>query len=314
MKHPSTPAAGLTSGEKVLLADFTSYLRHERALASTTVENYLNQVRPFVSWYAATRARPLEALTIQDVTEFLTWRAQTCSAGSIMVAATGVRALLRWMFLAGVLEQQLASAVGPVRYNAHAKEPKSLTAVEVAVLLATPMSTRDRAVVVLLARLGLRSREVAGLKLDDVDWRGGQVMITGKGNDRQLMPLPAEVGQDVAAYLRDGRDRSSLHREVFLTTMPPFLPLSRDGVSCIVTRAARRAGLPGRVGAHRLRHSAATAVLAGGGTLGEAGQLLRHRCPAATSIYAKVTPELLVELVRPWPSPTTTTDLKMVPR
>ena len=187
-----------------------------------------------------------------------------------------------------------------------------MTCAEVAVLLATPMSTRDRAVVLLLARLGLRSREVAELRLEDVDWRGGQVMVTGKGNDRQLMPLPAEVGEGLADYLRHGRDRSSLHREVFLFARPPYLPLNRDGVSCIVARVARRAGLPGRVGAHRLRHSVATAVLAGGGTLAEAGQLLRHRCAAATSIYAKVAPEMLVELVRPWPTPTGTTDLRMV--
>lgn len=297
------PAAGRASVEtEGLLADFTDYLCHERALAPTTVTNYLNQVRPFAVWYAAARTTPLTTLRIQDVNDFLRWRARSCSTGSIMVAATALRALLRWMFLTGLVDQQLASAVGPVRYLAHSGLPKALGAAQVAALLECEMSQRDRAVVLVLARLGLRSREVAELRLEDIDWRAGEVLVPGKGNDQQLMPLPAEVGHAVAAYLRQGRDQSSSHRELFLGSRPVQLPLSRTGVSCIVTRLARRAGLTGRVGAHRLRHSAATAVLAGGGTLTEAGQLLRHRSTAATSIYAKVTPEGLVTLVRPWPA------------
>lgn len=302
MNDPSIALSGSLPGEiEAVLADFTSYLRQERALASTTIENYLNQVRPFVTWYTAHRSTPLTTLTIHDVNEFLTWRAQTCSAGSIMVAATGLRTLLRWMFLDGLLDQQLAPAIGPVRYSAHAGIPKALAAAEMATLLAADMSLRDRAVVLVLARLGLRSREVAELTLDAINWRAGGVMITGKGGDHQLMPLPVEVGQAVAGYLRHERRRGIMHREVFLTARPPCRPLDRAGVSSIVARLARRAGLTGRVGAHRLRHSAATAVLAGGGTLAEAGQLLRHRSVAATTIYAKVAHEVLAELVRPWP-------------
>lgn len=303
MNDMPAKVSGPKSGEgEVLLADFTLYLLHERALASTTVENYLNQVRPFLTWYAASRTTSLTMLKIGDVSDFLTWRAQACSAGSIMVAATGLRTLLRWMFLTGLVDQQLAPAIGPVRYSAHAGIPKSLAAAEIATLIATDMSARDRAVVLVLTRLGLRSREVAELRLDDIDWRVGRLTITGKGNDRQLMPLPADVGKAVADYLRHERRHGVAEREVFLSTRSPFPPLDRMGVSSIVTRLARRAGLDGRVGAHRLRHSAATAVLAGGGTLAEAGQLLRHRSLIATSIYAKVAPEILVDLVRPWPA------------
>ncbi len=292
-----------TPEDRALLADFTVYLRDERALASTTVENYLNQVCPFLAWYAGCRSRPLTAVRIQDVEKFLRWRAQTCSAGSIMVAATALRALLRWMFLTGLVDQELASAVGPVRYSAYAGAPKSLSAAEVALLLAAPMSTRDRAVLFLLARLALRSREVAELRLEDIDWRAGQLLVTGKGDDHQVMPLPAEVGQHLVVYLR-GRDRPSQYRQLFLSTKVPYLPLGRNGISGIVTRLARRAGLQGQVGAHRLRHSAATSVLAGGGTLAEAGQLMRHRSIATTSIYARVAPEVLAQLVRPWPPST----------
>lgn len=302
MNDVPTTVCGFASAEiEALLTGFTDYLSRERGLASTTVENYVNQVHPFLTWYAAHRTSSLRALRIGDITEFLTWRAKTCSPGSIMVAATGVRALMRWMFLEGFVDQQLAPAIGPVRYHAHAGMPKGLAADQIAALMAADMSIRDRAVVLLLARLGLRSREVAILRLDDVDWRAGQLMITGKGNDRQRMPLPVEIGQAIADYLRQERRQDVMHREVFLTKEPACGPLGRRAVSEIVTRLAHRAGLQGRVGAHRLRHSAATAVLAGGGTLTEAGQLLRHRSPASTAIYAKVAEGVLAQLVRPWP-------------
>lgn len=305
MDDPCTAGSSGLPGElNDLLEDFTGYLRRERSLAPTTVENYLNQVRPFAAWCAQHRQTTLVALTIRDVNRFLVWRAGSCSAGSLTVAATALRALLRWMFLDGRLDQQLAEGIGPVRYPALACVPKALSAVDLASMLAVDMSARDRALVLLLARLGLRSREAAGLLLDDVDWRAGTVRVTGKGDDHQLMPLPAEVGEALAAYLRDHRREGSGDRHVFLGVTAPYRPLDRCGVSSVVTRLARRAGIVGRVGAHRLRHGAATAVLAGGGTLTEAGQLLRHRSSGATAIYAKVDNDALARIVRPWPATT----------
>jgi len=297
-------SSGLPGELGDLLDDFTGYLRRERSLASTTVENYLNQVRPFVVWYSQRRQVTLVGLTIRDVNGFLMWRSGTCSAGSLTVAATALRAFVRWMFLDGRLDRQLAEGIGPVRYPALAGVPKALSAADLASMLAVDMSARDRAVVLLLARLGLRSQEAAGLLLDDVDWRTGTVRVTGKGDDHQLMPLPAEVGEALATYLRDQRCAGSVYRQVFLGVTAPYRPLHRCGVSCVVTRLARRAGVDGRVGAHRLRHGAATAVLAGGGTLAEAGQLLRHRSSGATAIYAKVDNAALAQLVRPWPATT----------
>jgi integrase/recombinase XerD len=285
-----------------LLEEFAGYLRGERSLAATTVENYLNQVRPFLSWYAQRRQIPLaEGLRARDVNGFLAWRSGRCSAGSLMVAVTALRAWLRWMFLDGRLDRQLADGIGPVRYPTLAGVPKALPAADVASILALEMSARDRALVLVLARLGLRSREAAGLLLDDVDWRAGTIRVTGKGDDRQLMPLPAEVGEALATYLRDHR-RGGSDRHVFLGAIAPYRPLGRSGVSSVVTRLAQRAGIDGRVGAHRLRHGAATAVLAGGGTLAEAGQLLRHRSSGATAIYAKVDHDALAALVQPWPT------------
>ena len=294
--------SGLSGELDDLLEDFTGYLRRERSLAATTVENYLNQVRPFATWYSQHHQPSLAGLTVRDVNQFLSWRSGRCSPGSLMVAATALRALLRWMFLDGRLDRRLAEGIGPVLYPTLAGVPKALPAADLASMLALDMSARDRALVLLLARLGLRSREAAGLLLDDVDWRAGAIRVTGKGNDHQLMPLPAEVGEALAAYLRDQRCGGTADRHVFLTATAPHRPLDRAGVSSVVTRLARRAGIDGRVGAHRLRHGAATAVLAGGGTLTEAGQLLRHRSSAATAIYAKVDNDALVALVRSWPT------------
>lgn len=163
-----------------LVEDFTGYLCGERSLASTTVENYLNQVRPFVVWCSRHRQSPLAELTIREVNRFLVWRSGTCSAGSLAVAATALRALLRWMFLDGRLGRQLAEGIGPVRYPALGGVPKALSAADLASMLAVDMSARDRALVLVVARLGLRSREVAGLLLEDVDWRAGTVRVTGK--------------------------------------------------------------------------------------------------------------------------------------
>jgi site-specific recombinase XerD len=266
------------------------------------VENYLNQVRPFAAWCARHRGTTLAALTIRDVNGFLVWRAGSCSIGSLRVAATALRALVRWMFVIGCLDRRLAEGIGPVRYPALTGVPKALSAADLASMLAVDMSARDRALVLLLARLGLRSREAAGLRLDDVDWRAGTVRVIGKGDDHQLMPLPAEVGKALATYLRGHRCAGSVYRHVFLGVIAPYRPLGRCGVSCVVTRLARRAGIDGRVGAHRLRHGVATAVLAGGGTLTEAGQLLRHRSSGATAIYAKVDNGALAQLIRPWPA------------
>lgn len=297
----TTGGSGLPGELEELLAEFTGYCQRERALAPTTVENYLNQVRPFMTWCARHRRAPLAQLTIHDVHHFLRWRSSSCSAGSLTVAASALRALLRWMFLVGRLDGRLAEGIGPVRYPKLVAVPKALPMADLALILALEMSARDRAVVLLLARLGLRSSEAAGLLLEDVDWRAGTIRITGKGDDHQLMPLPAEVGEALASYLEGDRPGCA-DRHIFLGAIAPHEPIDRNGVSCVVTRLARRAGLDGRVGAHRLRHGAASAVLAGGGTLTEAGQLLRHRSSAATAIYAKVDDLALRSLVRPWPA------------
>jgi site-specific recombinase XerD len=149
----------------------------------------------------------------------------------------------------------------------------------------------------LLARMGLRSLEVANLKLDDVDWRRGEIVVHAKAH-RECLPLPSDVGRALNAYLHD-RPRASC-RSVFLTVLAPIEGLAASGIGCVVRRACRRAGLP-PFGAHRLRHTVATQMLNAGASLAEVGQVLRHRDPQTTAIYAKVDQASLRSVAQCWP-------------
>lgn len=163
----------------------------------------------------------------------------------------------------------------------------------------TAVGRRDFAILTLLARLGLRAGEVAVLTLDDLDWHRGEITVRGKGSRTDRLPLPADTGEAVADYLQHGRPRTDC-RAVFLRARAPMGGLSRGGVGDVVMHACERAGLP-RAGPHRLRHSAATAMLRGGAWLAEVGQVLRHARAATTAIYAKVDRTALRALARPWP-------------
>jgi site-specific recombinase XerD len=152
----------------------------------------------------------------------------------------------------------------------------------------------------LMVRLGLRAGEVAALSLEDIDWRAGELVVRGKGARFERLPLPHDVGEAIVGYLRDGRPATAQDRAVFVRVRAPHHRLSPGGVTFVVATAARRAGL-GQIHAHRLRHTAASELLRRGATLGEVGQVLRHRRVASTAIYAKADREALRQIARPWP-------------
>lgn len=204
-----------------------------------------------------------------------------------------------------MIERPLAEAVPSIASWRLQGLPRGLEPAEVERFLAScdtdsASGRRDLAILTLLARLGLRRGEVAALSLDDIDWRAGELVVRGKGRRAERLPLPADVGEPLSAYLQDGRPAAAEGRSVFVRVKAPHRALTPSAVTWVVVAAARRAGL-GYVTPHRLRHSAATAVLRAGASLGEVGQVLRHRQPVTTAIYAKVDREALRAIARPWP-------------
>jgi len=303
--EPEQPPAPTTPTERVL-ARFRDYLLTERGLAAPTAELNVRLVRQFLD----VRCQPngeldLESLDTAAVSTFVvSWGALWPRSIGRMV--TALRSLLGFLHVDGVIDHPLA--VPSMAGWKLAGLPKALTPEQVTALLgscdrSSTTGCRDYAILVLLSRLGLRAGEAANLGLDDVDWRHGEITVRGKANRYDRLPLPADVGQAVVDYLHRARPATALDRAVFVRAQAPHRALTPGGVTTVVSIAGCRCGL-GPIHAHRLRHSAATSMLAAGGSLPEIGQVLRHRQPATTAIYAKVDQERLRCLARPWPAVT----------
>jgi integrase/recombinase XerD len=301
---PAAVIAAPVIPAQALLERYRCYLLAERGLREKVARGYVDSVRPFVAAHAGGGEAGLRDLAAGDVTAFMTAESRRLAPKTVQRLATALRSLLRFWHVEGLVSGPLDRAVPRVA-NRRAALPQGLEPAQVQALLAScdreaADGRRDLAMLTLLARMGLRAGEVAGLRLDDIDWRRGEITIAGKGNRRDRLPLPADAGEVVAAYLRDGRPATALDRSVFIRVKAPHRGLTPGGVTQAVAAAARRAGL-GTIYAHRLRHSAATAMLASGGSLAEIGQVLRHRRPHTTAAYTKVNVEALRALARPWP-------------
>ena len=220
---------------------------------------------------------------------------------------TAVRSFLRFLFQIGELRADLAPSVPTVADWRLSTVPKHLRPEEVRRVLGgcdrkTSAGRRDYAVLLLLARLGLRAGEVVSLQLDDIDWRAGEILIRGKGLLHDRMPLPVDVGEALTAYLRMDRPRCQTRRVFVCMKAPRFGFAGPSTVSTIVRRALDRAGLhPAFKGAHLLRHSLATTMLRSGASMSEIGEVLRHRVASTTEIYAKLDFDALRSLAQPWP-------------
>ena len=293
---------GTDDGSAVLLAEFGMWLDRERGLAPVSVRCYSKQAKYFLA--AAGGPGAVGGLDAGRVTAFMVDYSKDRNGWSAKAMVTSLRAFLRFACVTGRTAVPLAGAVPAVASWRLSALPRSLPAAEIEALLDgcdrdTATGLRDYAVLSLLARLGLRGAEAAGLQLGDVDWRAGEIVVTGKGSRIERLPLPAAAGEALAAWLMDGRPRCE-SRAVFVTVRRPYRQLTPEAVRAVMGRACDRAGLERR-GAHRLRHALATEMLRAGASLPEVGQVLRHRSLLSTSVYAKVDQDALRPLARPWP-------------
>jgi site-specific recombinase XerD len=305
---PSPVRRQVAGPVEALLADYALYLAHERGLAAVTIQRSTDLVRPFVAARVCAAGLDLEALSAADVIAFMLARSANASPATVQRTGTALRSLLRFLHLQGLIDNSLVGAVPTAANWKLSGLPKYLTGEQVAALLnscdrATDVGRRDLSILTLLVRLGLRAGEVAALRLEDIDWQRGEIIVHGKGNRHERLPLPADVGEVVVAYLSGSRPAAARGREVFVGTRAPHRALTRGAVTQAVARASLRCGL-GTIYAHRLRHTAATAMLHAGASLEEIGQVLRHRHALTTAGYAKVDHEGLRALARPWPGET----------
>ncbi len=293
---------------EVLLADYRAYLVGERSLAAESVRCYTAQARTVLTQLPAPLDVALARLDAATVTALVVRASAT--AGSVWSAkafVTAVRSLLRYLHVAGYLAAPLVAAVPAVAGWRGSALNRGLPRAQVAALLAAPdtgtaAGRRDQAILLVLARLGLRGGEVAALRLADVDWRAGEVVVRGKAARVERLPLPSEVGEALACYLTTARPRCACPA-LFVTARAPYQALTNTCIRAIVGRACATAGLP-QLGAHRLRHTLATELLRAGASLADVGQVLRHRSQLSTAIYAKVDHTALRALAQPWPGGT----------
>ena len=287
-----------------LVQRYRRWLVEERGLAEATVERYVKLARLFLTQRSSGSGHSVENLTGTDIVAFLLRESGRLSVGSVKGRVAELRSLLKFLYLHGLTPRPLTTVVPPVAGWRDTGVPKAIPAADVQLLLGScdrsdPIGVRDFAMLMLVARLGLRSAEVARLELGDIDWRAGQIILRGKASRQEGMPLPVDVGEALTAYLTQVRPSTRI-RQVFLAAKAPMRPIPPGLVSDVTHRACDRAGLP-RIGAHRLRHSLATELLRRGATIVEVSQVLRHRDLATTAIYAKVDYAALRAVARPWP-------------
>jgi integrase/recombinase XerD len=301
---PAATAAVVEGPLEELLEGYRRYLFEERGLTGHTVfGRYEPTARLFLSGRLGRDGLGLERLSAADVSLFLAAECPKRSVAAARDMITGLRSLLRHLHITGQIRVALQWAVPGVADLRDRSLPRGLDPAVVKKLLASCdrrrlVGRRDYAILLVLARLGLRAGEVAAIELEDIDWRAGLLVVRGKGGRQDVLPVPVDVGEALVSYLR--RRPRVESRRLFLRVMAPIGPLTGDAVGGLVKAACRRAALP-PVRSHPLRHTVATEMLKQAASLPEIGQVLRHRDIRTTAKYAKVDRKALRALARPWP-------------
>jgi site-specific recombinase XerD len=302
--EPVTPAV---TAADLLQSEFRLYLQQERALASTTQSYYLAFVSEFLKERFGAGPVDLSSLSATDVTGFVRRRAVTIQSRRVQLMTTALRSFLRFARCRGDIDKDLAACVPAVANWKLSTIPRAIPSSQVELVLTsvdrrTAMGRRDYAILLILARLGLRAGEITTLTLEDLNWQEGLITVRGKAGRYSQLPLPVDVGEAIADYLQHGRPMDS-SRCVFLRTRAPAGGFKGQcGIGSVVKHALARAGVDApRKGAHQFRHGLASQMLRQGASLFEIGELLRHRSPQTTAIYAKVDLVSLATLALPWP-------------
>jgi len=288
-----------------LTQDYERFLSSQRGLAPATLRSYSPIVRRFLTERFGNSAVHVEDLRPRDLHRFILRQVPRGSRNYSKLMVTALRSFLGFLFQRGAIKIDLLAGVPGVANWRLSHLPKSLPPDQVERLLRccdrnTPSGQRDYAILLLLARLGLRGGEVLAMTLDDPDWERGEIIVRGKGQRLDTLPLPKDVGAALVHYLRHVRPACST-RTLFIRMRAPHRGLRLSAICCVIRRALKRAGLdPDFKGAHLLRHSLATNMLRKGASLDEIGQLLRHAQPTTTQIYAKVDIEALRRIALPW--------------
>ncbi len=300
--EPSPPDSALGYA----LHEFSQYLTRQRSLAQTTITRYRRVIRDFLSERFGSGPIELAELSAADIRQFVLRRAQAGGGATAKQVTTALRSFLRGLRLQGEIDTDLATAV-PTLSTHPARLPESLEPKQTRQLLtscdlSSAGGLRDYAILLLLARLGLRAGEVLAMRLSDLHWSSGELTVRGKGMRCDRLPMLQDVGEALAAYLCQGRPQCS-SPQVFLRLQAPYRGLAQaTSVGSIVRRALQRAGLePRHKGAHLLRHTLATEMLRRGASLRQIAQILRHRNIETTEIYARVDLDALRDLAQPWP-------------
>lgn len=299
---PTVPVVKAASATDVLLASFQRYLLSERGLVAGTVRGYVYHARCFLN---GLRPGDLANVSAADVTASVLRKSTAGSVSAAQNYVAGLRAFLRLCFLEELTPTDLSEATLSVTGRRRSSLPHAVTRATARALLAgcdrrTGIGRRDYAMIVLMVRLGLRAGETSRLRLDDIDWRAGELIVRGKGAREDRLPLPADVGEAVAAYLKRGRPRSE-RRELFLGARAPFAPVASGTVRSTVRRVCRDAGVA-EIGAHRLRHTAACQMMAAQVPLVQIAGVLRHESLQSTALYARLDLAQLRRVAAPWPT------------
>jgi site-specific recombinase XerD len=300
------PSAPPTAGQFVL-EQYLHYLRQQRGLAEGTIKKYTPLVRTFLAETFPLGVPDFYQISADNIARFVQRRAERVTTKDAPTVVTALRSFLRHLFHRGAIQSDLAACAPTIATWSQSKVPKFLPPEQIQRVLdscerGSPIGKRNYCILLLLARLGLRAGEVVALTLDDIDWEAGAITVRGKGKRVEQMPLPVEVGAAIADYLRRARPDCS-SRRVFIREKAPLVGFANSVAICsLVDRALKKAGVESVYpGSHLFRHSLATTMLQHGASLPEIGDLLRHRRPDTTAIYAKVDLVSLRSIALPWP-------------